>query len=254
MLAVERRAEIEEIINRDKSVLVADLARLFGVTPETIRGDLYKLEKQGVLLRTYGGATLLSGSGSGLGVTERDVVNAEAKRRIGARAATMIRNGETIFLDASTSSLYLARSLKETRALTVITNSEKVISELADRDNISLICTGGRLNTRNMSYVGRFTERMIKENFAANKVFFSCRGVTPARGVVDVSEDEAEIKRAMLDAADSAVLLCDRSKLGETGIPIIAPIERVDALITDVRPDAEWTRAFEENDVKVITV
>lgn len=254
MLAVERRSKIEELINENKSVLVTDLSKLFDVTPETIRGDLLKLEKQGVLVRTYGGATLASGSGSELGVKERDVVNAEAKHKIGIRAASMIKNGETIFLDASTSSLYLARSIKDKKGLTVITNSVNIIAELSDCDNIKLICTGGCLNMRNMSYIGRFAERMITQNFVANKFFFSCRGVTVSRGMVEVSEDEAEIKRAMMNASDSAVFLCDHSKLGKKGIPVIAPIEKIDTFITDIRLDGEWADALEENDIRIITV
>ena len=142
MLAVERRAQIEQIITETKSVLVVDLAKQFDVTTETIRGDLLKLEKQGILVRTYGGATLAESSGPDLGFKERDTVNAEAKQRIAQRAAEMIRNGETIFLDASTSALYLARNIKEKRSLTVITNAAGVMAELADCENIRLICTG----------------------------------------------------------------------------------------------------------------
>ncbi len=254
MLAIERRSKIEEMITENKSVLVTDLARLFDVTPETIRGDLFKLEKQGILVRTYGGATLAGGSGSELGFKERDIVNADAKQKIGIRAADMIKNGETIFLDASTSSLYLARNIKDKKGLTVITNAINIVTELADRENIRIICTGGRLNPRNMSYVGRFTERMIKENFVANKVFFSCQGVTVSRGMVDASEDEAEIKCAMMEVSDSVIFLCDHSKLGRRGIPVIAPIKAIDTFITDIRLDKEWSDALQANDIRIITV
>ncbi len=254
MLAVERRSEIERLITENKSVLVTDLAKQFDVTPETIRGDLLKLEKQGILVRTYGGATIVPSSGSELSYTERDVVNAEAKQKIGMRAAKMIRDGETIFLDASTSALYLARNIKDKKGITVITNSSKVVAELADCENIKIICTGGRLSSRNMSYVGRFAERMIRSNLVASKCFFSCRGVKLDRGLVDVSEDEAEIKRAMLEASGSAIFLCDHTKLGKTAIPIIAPLSALDTLITDVRLYDEWTDELQKLDVKVITV
>ncbi len=254
MLAVERRTEIERIITENKSVLVTELAKQFDVTPETIRGDLLKLEKQGILVRTYGGATIVPSSGSELSYTERDVVNAEAKQKIGVRAAKMIRDGETIFLDASTSALYLARNIKDKKGITVITNSSKVVAELADCENIKIICTGGRLSSRNMSYVGRFAENMIRENLVANKCFFSCRGVRLDRGLVDVSEDEAEIKRAMIDASGSAIFLCDHTKLGKTAIPIIAPLSSLDTLITDVRLYDEWNDELQNLDVNVITV
>ena len=112
MLAVERRNRIEQIINKNKSVLVVELAKQFEVTTETIRGDLEKLEKQGVLVRTYGGATLVDNSEIELAITERDTVNYEGKQRIGKYAADLIKDGETIFLDASTSAWHLARYIK----------------------------------------------------------------------------------------------------------------------------------------------
>lgn len=253
MLAVERRTKIEQLINENKSVLVVELAKLFDVTTETIRADLLKLEKQGVLVRTYGGATL-SGVGTDLSFNERDIVNSDAKQKIGMRAAKMIHDGETIFLDASTSALYLARNLKEKQGLTVITNAVNIISELSDCENIKLICTGGQLCTKNMSYTGRFAEKMIRSHLAANKFFFSCKGVTVSRGLIDSSEDEAAIKLAMLESSDSAIFLCDHQKLGRMGIPFIAPIEKLDAFITDADLYKEWRDKLEEDDVKLIVV
>lgn len=253
-LAVERREKIEELINENKSVLVTELAAHFDVTPETIRADLLKLEKKGILVRTYGGATLSTGSGAELSYKERDVMNAEAKHKIGARAAKLIHSGETLFLDASTSSLYLARNIKDKHGLTVITNAASIVAELADCENIKLISTGGLLSKRNMSYTGRFTERMIRENFAANKFFFSCKGVTPDRGLTDASEEEAYVKRAMMDVSDSVIFLCDHNKLGRKSIPVIAPLDRIDTVITDVRLDREWSSTLEGLDIDIITV
>lgn len=253
-LAVERRKQIEELINTNKSVLVAELAAQFDVTPETIRADLLKLEKKGILIRTYGGATLSTGSGAELTFKERDVMNAEAKHRIGARAAELIRSGETIFLDASTSALYLARNIKEKHGLTVITNASSIVAELSECENIKLISTGGLLSKRNMSYTGRFAERMIRENFAANKFFFSCKGVTVERGLTDASEEEAYVKQAMMDVSDSVIFLCDHNKLGRKSIPVIAPLDRIDTVITDVRLDREWHDTLEGLDIDIITV
>ena len=252
-LAIQRRAQIEELLNENKSVLVTELAARFDVTPETIRADLLKLEKKGILVRTYGGATLSSSSGAELTYKERDVVNADAKHMIGVRAARLINNGETIFLDASTSSLYVARSIKDKFGLTVITNASSVIAELSECEHIKLISTGGILSKRNMSYVGRFTENMIRENFAANKFFFSCKGVSLSRGLTDENEQEAYIKRAMMEVSDSVIFLCDHNKLGRTGIPVIAPIDMIDTFITDVRLDREWHDALQKLDIDIIT-
>lgn len=254
MLAVERRTEIEKLINEQKSVLVPELARLFDVTTETIRGDLLKLEKQGVLVRTYGGATLAGNSGTELGVTERDTVNYEGKQRIGRKAAELIRDGETIFLDASTSALHLARCIKDKRSLTVITNSNKIVTELGSCEHINVICTGGELNHRNMSYSGRCAEKNIRENYFANKFFFSCKGATLSRGLVDSLEAEAEIKKAMMANSEINVFLCDHNKLGKLGVNRIAPITEIDCVISDVKLDEEWSQELIKNDVRIINV
>lgn len=254
MLAVERRNKIEQIIAKERSVLVVELAKQFEVTTETIRGDLEKLEKQGVLVRTYGGAMLAESSEPELAITERDTVNYEGKQRIGQRAAQMIKDGETIFLDASTSAWHLARCIKGKRGLTVITNADKIVSELSDCAHIHVICTGGRLTARNMSFVGLTAEKTIRENYYADKFFFSCKGITLAHGLADSSESEAEIKKAMLDSSESAVFLCDKNKLGKLGIPKISGLDKIDCIITDARLTEEWTSALAEKDVRLLMV
>ncbi len=254
MLAVERRNKIEQIINKKKSVTVAELSKLFDVTTETIRADLEKLEKQGALVRTYGGATLAENSGSELTITERDTVNYEGKQRIGKYAAGLIKDGETVFLDASTSSWRLARYIKGKRGLTVITNAEKIVSELSSCYHIHTICVGGELNQRNMSFVGRVAEKTIRENYYANKFFFSCKGVTLSRGLIDSSEAEAEIKKAMLSCSESAVFLCDKNKIGRLGVPIISGLDKIDCFITDADLTEEWKRELAVKDVKLVTV
>ena len=251
MLAAERRNIIEKEITERGSVLVAELAKKFDVTTETIRADLEKLEKQGILVRTYGGATIVDTAESEI-VTERDIINYEGKQRIGNAAARLVRDGETVFLDASTSALHMARCLKNKKGLTVITNAGKIVTELAACANITVICVGGRLNPKNMSFVGRAAQKCIRENYYADKFFFSCRGVTKTRGLVDSSEEEAEIKKAMLEMSEEAVFLCDRNKLGRLGVPVISNLTNLDAVITDVKLTEEWTEAFSGSGVRVI--
>lgn len=254
MLAVERRNQIEQIITKNKSVLVTELAKQFEVTTETIRADLEKLERQGVLIRTYGGATLADNSETELNINERSVVNFEGKQRIGKRAADLIKDGETIFLDASTSAWHLARCIKEKLGITVITNADKIVSELSPCEHIHVICVGGELTKRNMSFVGRVAEKNIRENYYANKFFFSCRGITLARGLVDSSEAEAEIKKAMMQSSDSAIFLCDKNKIGRLGVPQISELDKIDCFITDAELSEEYTEELAKQDVKLIKV
>ena len=254
MLAVERRSKIEQIIIENKSVLVPELAKQFDVTTETIRSDLEKLEKQGVLVRTYGGATLVETKDADMEIHERDTVNFEGKQSIGKRASEMINDGETIFLDASTSSLHVARNIKNKKGITVITNAQKVVLELSECSDIRIISTGGMLHQKNMSYIGRIVEDTIRSTYFANKVFFSCRGVTLTRGLMESTEAEAQIKKAMIDCSESAIFLCDKKKLGRLGVPVISDLSGIDCFITDIKLDEEWNKALEDNDVRLITV
>lgn len=103
-----------------------------------------------------------------------------------------------------------------------------------------------------MSYVGRIVEKTIRENYFANKVFFSCRGVTIARGLTESNEAEAEIKKAMIDCSESVIFLCDHTKIGKIGVPVIADFSRIDAVITDEKMADEWSRCLAKNDVNLI--
>ena len=113
---------------------------------------------------------------------------------------------------------------------------------------------GGQLTPRNMSFVGRVAEKTIRENYYANKCFFSCRGVSLGRGLVDSSEGEAEIKKAMLSCSESAVFLCDKNKIGRLGVPRISELNEIDCLITDAALTEEWTEELAKKDVKVVIV
>ncbi|MDD6483814.1 MAG: DeoR/GlpR family DNA-binding transcription regulator [Clostridiales bacterium] len=254
MLAVERRNAIEQIINENGSVMVTELAKRFEVTSETIRADLLKLERQGVLVRTYGGATLVDNSGNELAIAERDIINYEEKQRIGKRAAKMVRDGETIFLDASTSAWHMARYIKDKRGITVITNASKIAYELSECADIHVVQTGGELNPKNMSYVGRIAEKTIREHYFADKMFFSCKGVTLLRGLVDSSADEAEIKKAMLKNSEAVIFLCDHNKMGTLAVSGVADFEDLDCFITDVNLSEEWTERLNKAEVRIITV
>jgi len=252
MLAVERRKKIAEIIAKEKSVLVTELGKMFSVTEETIRRDLEKLERQGILVRTYGGATLIEEADFEMPVQLRETINAEGKHLIGKVAAGLIHSGETIFLDASTSSLHVAKNIKDKKGLTVITNSLKVIMELSECDGIHLISTGGILRNKSLSYVGRVAEKNILDHYYANKAFLSCRGVTLTRGLADSNEQEAEIKKAMMQCTECVVLLCDQSKLGKLGFPVFASLDDIDYMITDVELDNDWKETLGKKGINIV--
>lgn len=254
MLALERRAIILDMIRKEKIVKLSDLRNQFDVTDETIRKDLDALAEEGELIRTYGGAMLREGEESRLlpPVDERKTINYDGKSHIGRLAASLIGPGEAVFLDGSTSSLFVARCIPESQDITVVTNSDAVIQELGKSQSINVMCVGGMLRKRNMSYVGRVAVNMLKEQFYASKMFFSCYGVSMKADLTDSDEAEAEIKRMMMERADKRVLLCDSSKFDKIGYPKLSGFDKVDILITDKELPREWREYLEKNGVQIL--
>lgn len=233
MFGIERRSKIMSILYDKKSVLVQEAAAAFGVTEETIRRDLKELESQGLLSRTYGGAVLADDTKTEAPLEIREGINIAGKDSIGRYAAGMVNNGDTILLDASTSSLYVAKHIKDKKGITVITNAERIILELSSCDDMTLISTGGILRNKSLSYVGRAAEAAIS-NYYANKLFFSCKGFSPKGELTDSNEQESEIRKTMIRCSNQAIFLCDHTKFDKVGYAITAKLSDINTIITDV--------------------
>ena len=253
MFAIERRNKIITLIQEKKSMLVEGLAEVFDVTNETIRRDLKELEKGGLIIRTHGGAILADDSKSEVSLEVREGINISGKDAIGKVAARLISDGDTIILDASTSSLFVAKHIKDRKGLTVITNAERIILELTECQDITLICTGGILRHKSLSYVGKIAENAIS-HYHASKAFFSSKGFSPKRGLMDSNEQESDIRKEMLKSSEKAVFLCDHTKFEKVGYVITAQLQNIDYFITDSSIPHEWHDAFKDNDVDLICI
>lgn len=253
MFALERQKRILEILQSDGAVMVSKLATELNVTEETIRRDLEKLESQEALLRTHGGAIPIDDSTHDLSLEKRKNTNAKEKEKLAQVAVEHILPGDTIFLDASTTTFYMAKFLKKMQGVTVITNSIRIINELANAENIKLIAIGGKVNA-NLSFVGGVAEKTIEESYFATKVFFSSKGITENAGVLESNEQECDIKRRMIENSKTKYYLCDKSKIGKVGFVKLASIETLDYFITDTELDRGFTEKFNEFKVQVIKV
>lgn len=250
MFGIERRSKMMSILYDNKSILVQEAATIFGVTDETIRRDLKKLEDQGLLSRIYGGAILSDDTKTEVPLNIREGINIAGKDSIGRVAAGMINDGDTILLDASTSSLYVAKHIKSKKGLTVITNAESIIIELSNCENIALISTGGILRNRSLSFVGRAAENAIS-NYYANKLFFSCKGFSPKRELTDSNEQESEVRKAMIRCSDQVIFLCDHTKLDKVGYVNTAKLTDIDVIITDELFPDSWTDYLKDESVQI---
>ncbi|WP_409345814.1 DeoR/GlpR family DNA-binding transcription regulator [Paenibacillus sp. MBLB4367] len=250
MLAAERLHKIVELVNERGSIRVSELSEILGVTEETIRRDLDKLEGEGKLLRSHGGAVSVRDTQAEVPYAVREVMNNEEKSRIAAEAVKHIEAGERIILDASTTAWFMARLLPD-MPLTVLTNSLKVAVELSTKEKIQVISTGGRLTHGSLSYVGPLAERSL-EQYYVDKLFFSCKGVHTERGVSETNEAQAQIKQRMIAIAERVYLLADYSKFGVQAFTHVSGWGKVKHLITDSRTNAEDLGLLKEAGVDVI--
>ena len=245
MFAIERQQKIMEHLSENGVVSVGLLSKQFGVVEETIRRDLEKLETQGKLMRTHGGAVPVDDVKHEPSIERRKTMNVEGKKKVAKAAAALIEPGDTIFLDASTTTYYIAQELREMRDITVVTTSLQSIALLSNVDGIKLIATGGIVGD-NQSFIGSLAEESVRRNYFADKVFFSSRGVTLQAGVLDSNEQEAAIKRCMMENSRKAIFVCDHTKLNRVGFAKLAAFDEIDAMVTEPVEDNAWTHCLSD--------
>ena len=242
MLAITRINEIKELIRQQKSVLVSDLAPRFGVTEETIRRDLKKLEDEGLVIRVYGGAYSTDGVQNDVNVTLRETILVDEKKLIAQRCLPFIANGDSIFLDCSTTALQLAALLSR-YTLTVITNSLKVADCLAPHRDIRLVLIGGALHATSMSFLGQSATTALA-GYYVDKAFVSCRSLSIKNGITDSNEDQSAVRRLAIRLSDQAFLLVDHTKFGQTSFSKVAELTEVSTVITDFPVAPTWREYF----------
>lgn len=250
LLAPERRARILDLVRHNKSVLVKDLCAQFGVTGETIRKDLSLLEQEGALIKTYGGAYIQDGVKNEIDASIRAGLFPEAKNAIGARCAALIEEGDTVFLDESTTCLAVARHLLSLD-ITVVTNSLAIAQTFAEGGRGRLLLSGGELDRKNRCFVGGSAEGFLSR-YHMDKSFVSCRGADRAAGVTDGSAVNGRIRAMMLQRAKKRFLVLDHTKLDKTNFFQICTFEDIDAVVVDAFPDAGWRDFFRQRGVQVM--
>jgi len=230
MFAEERRNKIIQFINAGQPVKVIELSSLFTVSEATIRRDLQELENLGLVQRTHGGAVSIQ-LGSELSFQDREVFLLNEKRDIAATAASMVNDGETILLDAGTTTREIARALCG-RKLTVATNSMDVAFVFAEEPDIEVLLLGGTWRKSINSLVGPLTNAMLKL-FCFDKVFLAANAIDCTLGATTHHLAEAETKRAMLKAGKTTILVADHSKFDKKTFTQICSLDELSMIITD---------------------
>ena len=251
MLSNERHQKIAELLEKNGHVTVADMVKLFNVSEMTIRRDFDILEAQGVLRRVHGGAVSDRGRSYEPPFISRSVENLTEKQRIGKAAAALINNGDSISLDVGTTTLEIAKNIKEKQDLTVITPSLHIASELIDHHGIRLILTGGFLRHGELSMVGYLAERVFSE-FYVDKLFLGAGGVDLKAGLTEFNIEDTLVKRAMVESAKEVVLVVDSTKFRSIALGSIVPLTRIHTIVTDKNLDPDIQEELETMGLKLI--
>lgn len=230
MLQLQRQNDIMRLLKKEKELTVKELCAVLYCSPATVRRDLCELEKQGLVKRSFGGAVLNESFFDQQPLSIRGVKNIAEKQRICAKAAQFLNKGETVFIDASSTTYFLAPYLKDIPELTVITNNPHLNIVLSQM-NVRNYCTGGEMLNSSIALVGSEAERFVR-GIHADLFFFSARGICKGQ-IFDSSKNERDIKIAMLSHSTRHYFLCDSTKLEKTYPYVITDEDSVDSIITD---------------------
>ena len=250
----ERLDRIATLLEEQGRVSVSDLSERFGVSAVTIRHDLASLEQQGRLVRTHGGAMTRPNPGlEPPAFALRKELHAAEKERIGRAAAALVRDGDAIALDASTTAWQVARHLKERRELTVVTNGLFIALEFVESPGVTVVMPGGSLRAASASLVGD-QGLCVLDRYHVQKGFFGAGGFTLDEGLTDTNQYEVELKRRMVEHSKEVIAIVDSSKWGQVTFAPLASIAQLDRIIADDAAPPEMVAALLERGIELCLV
>ena len=251
MLAIERRNAILEKLQAERRVVVSELSILYDVSEETIRRDLEKLENEGYVIKSYGGAVVNENANLDLPFNIRKNKNVVGKQKIADIISQTIHDGDFIFLDASSTAVALAKNIKGKKGLTIITNSLEIAIELLDVPDCKVISTGGEIVSTAFGLVGHVTDKTIR-SYYVDKAIISSKGFDLEKGFTDSDERHANNKRSMLESARVKILAVDSSKFDRVSFAKIGDLRDITMIVTDTKPEDKWLKKFAEFNVECI--
>jgi DeoR/GlpR family transcriptional regulator of sugar metabolism len=224
---------------------IEELVAITQSSPATVRRDLSKLELDGVIKRTHGGARLAASSNLEIAFGLRESENLEVKRAIGRAAYAHLKPGSTVLMDAGTTVLQLARAIRlEPMPLTIITNGLALAQELVNVPGVDVISLGGKLHGDNLSSVGPYAEKLLEE-FWCDQLFLGATAVNSEYNLTTLDVFEASINRKMLERTKQSILLLDSSKFGHSAAYRVSNLLDISHVITDSDLDAAWSNRLQ---------
>ncbi|HET6436940.1 MAG TPA: DeoR/GlpR family DNA-binding transcription regulator [Anaeromyxobacter sp.] len=245
----ERKRAVVDFVQERKRATVTELCARFEVSPATMRSDLRDLEREGLLVRTHGGATVKEKARFELEAREKGVQHSPEKRAVAQRALEHIEDGDTIVLDTGSTTFQLAMLLGARNNITVVTNDLAIAQLLEEHPTATVHLIGGVVRKRFHCTMGTRAEQFL-QGLKVDKAFMAANGFSVESGATTPDMQHAEIKRQMMAIATRILLLVDSSKLGKSSFAQFAPPDGIDCLIVDAVDPAE-ARALEELGVEL---
>lgn len=247
----QRIAEIEQYIYSRKSVTLDELCEVFQVSKNTIRRDIEIIIQNPDIVKTYGGVTINTQTKKLLvSFNERNIKNPDAKRLIAARAASLVNDGDSIFIDSGTTTLYMLEYLKD-KTITLLTNNIEVIAQAIPYENITLISLPGTLNRKTLSFTGNSAARYLS-SYNIKKAFLAATGVTLENGATNSSPEETCIKEMAVKKSQEKYLLVDSCKFGVVSLLTYSDVDSLSGIITEKIPDEPFCEYAKEHQVAII--
>ena len=246
MYQEERMQLILDYIKKNKRIGVEDICNLYKVSRDTARRDLVNLERQGLILRTHGGAILPKSKEECRNYSERLLYDVEEKHKIAKFSASLIKENDIVILDTSTT-VQACAELLENIQCTAITNSINVADILSKKNNIKVLVPGGKLNSSHRYLYGTGTVSTLS-NYFADKSFISALGVSE-KGITVADDEDAAVMRKMVEQSEEAILLADHTKFNKTANFKVCDLSQIDFIITDKQPDEAFMKILHKNNV-----
>ncbi len=249
----ERQNKILQWIHQRNRITIGEVCENYAVSEATARRDLETLAATGKVQRVHGGAIALEKAPPEMPMLLRQVDQPNEKQRIGALAASLVKDGDTVFLGSGTTVLEVARNLKDRQNLTVITNSLPVVILLSDYANITIVCVGGLLRPSEFSFIGHMAEQLLTE-VRADKVFIGVRAINIKEGLTNDYLPETLTDRAILNIGRENIVVADHTKFGRTSTVLLVPIQHIHTLVTDSDTPGEIIKDIARENIRVMIV
>ena len=250
----ERRAMVLEEVNRRSSIQVSDICERFGVSEVTARNDLDKLEKDGKLRRTHGGAVSIMRTITVSYPDQRMNVNVEAKRAVAERAAQLVSNGDSLLVDTGTTTFEFVHALYDKRDITIVT-SDLSIASFADSNlpHAEVLLLGGALRKNHRYITGSITNDILGRLYV-DKAFLATDSFHPEYGFTTEFTGNADVKSLMIRRAKECVMLMDATKVSRPRFIRFADISDFNSIVIDYDPDNTIAKAISRSDKKTILI